>query len=139
MKTPEEIKKGLRLFASELDDVVALCNVEEATGLLEEARNKMFEAANCIEEMDSDLNAWGDVASSPGAVEDMARENYRLETRLAQVERERDAAVRDCARFPCYTCTERTNGDYCPQCRTTGTFRTLHEWRGVCAENTKEV
>lgn len=61
-----------------------------------------------------------------------------LESRLAQAERERDAAVRDCARFPCYTCTERENGDFCPQCRTMGTFRALHEWRGVCDENTKE-
>lgn len=49
--------------------------------------------------------------------------------------RERDAAVRDCARFPCYTCEEAQNGDFCPQCRTTGTFRTLHVWRGVCEEN----
>lgn len=60
---------------------------------------------------------------------------YRLEAELAHVKLERDAAVRDCARFPCYTCNERENGDFCPQCRTTGTFRTLHEWRGPCAEN----
>ena len=54
---------------------------------------------------------------------------------FSQVKRERDAAIRDCARFPCYTCKERENGDFCPQCRTTGTFRILHEWRGPCEEN----
>lgn len=62
----------------------------------------------------------------------------KLVSRLAQVERERDAAVRDCARFPCYTCNEKGNGDFCHQCRTTGTFRSLHEWRGVCEDNTMD-
>ena len=65
-------------------------------------------------------------------------ENSELGAKLSMAERERDAAVRDCARFPCYTCTERENGDFCPQCRTMGTFRSLHEWRGVCDENTKD-
>ena len=142
-KTPEEIKKGLRRFATELDDIVVLCNVEEAAGLLEEARNRMFEAANYIEEMESDLCAWADVASSPGAVEDMARENYMLTERLAQVERERDAAVKSmrlvrlcenckhvdkpCESYPCSSCSmdrERRKPNW--------------EWRGVCEENTKE-
>ena len=80
-------------------------------------------------------------------VEECARQVHKdaiayiqqLESRLAQAERERDAAVRDCARFPCYTCAEKENGDFCPQCRTTGTFRALHEWRGPCPENTKEA
>lgn len=150
MKTSEEIKKGLRSFATELDDIVALCNVEETGGLLEEARNRMFEAATCIEEMDSDLSAWGDVASSPGAVEDMARENYRLTERLAQVERERDAAVGDltvsaecdfcehkdlfpaCGEKSCYSCDKECPCALC--CKGGAGFK----WRGVCAKNTKE-
>jgi hypothetical protein len=150
MKTPDEIKKGLRRFATELDDIVAFCNVEETAGLLEEARNRMFEAANCIEEMDSDLSAWGDVASSPGAVEDMARENYMLTERLAQVERERDAAVADltdskecdyckykdlfpaCGEKSCYSCDKECP---CSWCSKAGDG---FKWRGVCEENTKE-
>lgn len=147
MKTPEKIKKGLRRFATELDDIVALCNVEETGGLLEEARNRMFEAATCIEEMDSDLSAWGDVASSPGAVEDMARENYMLTERLAQVERERDAAVKDLGtEKSCQTCAHEgirrsswcevicllCENISCP-CESCN-----YKWRGVCEENTKE-
>ena len=60
---------------------------------------------------------------------------YRLEAELAHVKLERDAAIRDCARFPCYTCREVENCDFCSQCVTIGTFRTMHEWRGLCAEN----
>ena len=62
----------------------------------------------------------------------------QLESRLAQVERERDAAVNDCGRFPCQTCEERENGDLCPMCVVKGSYRSLHQWRGVCAENSKE-
>lgn len=62
----------------------------------------------------------------------------QLESRLAQVEKERDAAVNDCGRFPCQTCEERENGDLCQMCVVKGSYRSLHQWRGVCAENTKE-
>ena len=63
----------------------------------------------------------------------------QLESRLAQVERERDAAVADCSRFPCATCSDKANGDLCHNCNVRkDTTRTNHEWRGVCAENTKE-
>ena len=63
----------------------------------------------------------------------------QLESRLAQVERERDAAVADCSRFPCATCSDKANGDLCHNCNVRkDTTRTNHEWRGVCKENTKE-
>lgn len=63
----------------------------------------------------------------------------KLETRLAQVERERDAAVKDCSRFPCATCSDKENGDLCHNCNVRkDTTRTNYEWRGVCEENTKE-
>ena len=62
-----------------------------------------------------------------------------LESRLAQVERERDAAIADCSRFPCATCSDKTNGDLCHNCNVRkDTTRTNYEWRGVCAENTEE-
>ena len=62
-----------------------------------------------------------------------------LESRLAQVERERDAAIRDCARFPCRTCDDKENGDLCHNCNVRkDSTRTNYEWRGVCEENTKE-
>lgn len=62
----------------------------------------------------------------------------KLVSRLVQVERERDAAINDCGRFPCETCEERENGDLCPMCVVKGSYRSLHQWRGVCEENTKE-
>ena len=151
MKTPDEIKMGLRRFATELDDIVALCSVEETAGLLEEARNRMFEAANCIEEMDSDLSAWGDVASSPGAVEDMALEINRLNESLAQAERERDAAVLDVEAADGGLCDHCKNRDLAAQCDYSGECHLCDnggcpchpencrwKWRGVCEENTKE-
>ena len=63
----------------------------------------------------------------------------QLESRLAQVERERDAAIRDCSMFPCQTCADRENGDLCYTCLVhPSTERSNYEWRGVCPENTKE-
>lgn len=60
----------------------------------------------------------------------------QLESRLAQVERERDAAVDDL--YPsCELCKyDHKKSDEEP-CATCG--HGMHwEWRGVCAENTKE-
>lgn len=74
------------------------------------------------------------ILNAPTIDAEPVRHSELLE-KIKQLEQERNAAIRDCARFPCYTCNERENGDCCPQCRTTGTFRALHEWRGVCPEN----
>ena len=75
-----------------------------------------------------------------------------LESRLAQVERERDAAVKDVAmNKECRTCKNqeihatcfRKNGcagcdnTDCP-CSRGDSCETCWQWRGVCAENTKE-
>lgn len=106
MKTPEEIKKGL--FCC-WEDGCTTCPYDDDCTMGENFMDVARDALTYIQQ---------------------------LESRLAQAERERDAAVRDCARFPCYTCNEKGNGDFCHQCRTTGTFRSLHEWRGVCEENT---
>ena len=58
-----------------------------------------------------------------------------LESRLAQVERERDAALHDFLRDPCEVCKHgETALDDCNSLHTQCKF----EWRGVCPENTKE-
>lgn len=67
----------------------------------------------------------------------------QLESRLAQVERERDAAVADIPHY-CHLCRHNDRKSKhnakrspCSRCRTydaDGCF----EWRGVCAENTEE-
>lgn len=61
----------------------------------------------------------------------------KLEAENAELKRERDAAVRDCACFPCYTCKERENRDNCFQCECgfAASRRSHHEWRGPCEEN----
>lgn len=52
----------------------------------------------------------------------------QLKSRLAQVERERDAAVKDCSRFPCATCSDKENGDLCHNCNVRkDTTRTNYE------------
>lgn len=64
----------------------------------------------------------------------------QLESRLAQVERERNAAVFDIAVCKlCRTCEEdATTSDYgsarCHACFNKSNW----QWRGVCAENTEE-
>lgn len=63
----------------------------------------------------------------------------QLESRLAQAERERDAAINDCGRFPCRTCMYEGHAAVCYICHgVPGGGRVNYEWRGVCPENTKE-
>ena len=119
MKTPEEIKKGLECCAAEW----AEC--EECTycdGCVMRGGN---------ENLDADALAY----------------IKELEQRLAQVERERDAAVRD-VRSLC--ATNYFSGDYCEYCKyrepdgqcfhdcTPYSSEWGWEWRGVCDENVQE-
>ena len=109
MKTPEEIKKGLEL-----------CSVGNMRECMQCPYPIGFE---CFEQPMKDALAY----------------IQQLESRLAQVERERDAAVKDCSRFPCATCSDKENGDLCHHCNVCrDTTRTNYEWRGVCPENSKE-
>ena len=79
-----------------------------------------------------------------GIAEHIIKELYDLvvsyESRLAQVERERDAAADD-ARLGtmCDTCKHNNSKDYsnkpCYKCDEAFNY---WEWRGICPENTKE-
>ncbi|MDD6041915.1 MAG: hypothetical protein PUD63_12095 [Clostridia bacterium] len=69
-----------------------------------------------------------------------------LASRLAQVERERDAAVKAVEWYPCFTC-KNISSAHCEDClrnrnlaldRAGKYLPDNYEWRGVCAENTKE-
>lgn len=110
----------LRMAASEADDLLTSCDASDLLDGLEVARDFMFEAASMIEERES---------------------------RLAQVERERDAAVADLSNSCAYC--KHTSGSVdeppCTECfhpKNNIIFapmtRTKFEWRGVCPENTKE-
>ena len=67
------------------------------------------------------------------------------EPRLAQVERERDAAVKAVEWYPCFTC-KNISSAHCKDClrnrslvldRFARYLPDNYEWRGVCEENTK--
>lgn len=84
------------------------------------------------------------VAPSPGAVEDMARENTELLQKIEQLEQERDAAVRDITLYPCFSCSNNQSKTLCNDCLrnrsnaldAAGKFLPdNYKWRGVCEEN----
>lgn len=50
---------------------------------------------------------------------------------IQQLERERDAAVEACGKFPCESCAESENGDNCNWCAVVNGRRTGYVWRGV--------
>ncbi len=69
----------------------------------------------------------------------------QLESRLAQTERERDAAISELANS-CYACRFILDASHCEGCfQRDGKYpwspmvRTKFEWRGVCEKNTKEA
>lgn len=108
----KEFLQKLRMAASESDDLLTSCDASDLLDGLEVARDFMFEAAAVIEE---------------------------LESRLAQVERERDALKCDlctscptCKHWAKHSCTIGRAIPYeCELCDE-------YEWRGVYEENTKE-
>lgn len=144
MKTPKEIKKGL--------DALKMCHdlitFNPLTGedldplfLNDENRDLYYgiEAVlTYIQQLEAGLDQWEGVASSPGAVEDMARENYRLTQELESVKRERDALHYDLS----------TRDDACDVCKHGCLYKNdceelfgddgcSFEWQGVCKENTE--
>ena len=114
MKTPDERKEflqKLRLAASEADDLLTSCDASDLLDGLEVSRDFMFEAACLIEQ---------------------------LESRLAQVERERDAAVADLKLVRCCGTCINNEGGCTTECYIVSGTLTGWQWRGVCEENTKE-
>lgn len=118
--------------------------------------NSPRETLEYIQQLEAGLAQWEDVAASPGAVEDMARENYRLTQELEAVKRERDAAVAGLKKSAalgkvCIGCihTDCEIGEMCqqndfdcwncrPGCVCKGCVNnSLWQWRGVCQENTE--
>ena len=104
-KTPDEIKKGLECCSILTADCESNC--------------PYFMVEGCIKQCNDDALAY----------------IQHLESRLAQVERERDAMKRDFMIDGCEACKhghsalDDCNVPWSP-CK--------WEWRGVCAENTKE-
>lgn len=132
MKTPEDIKKGLRRCEgkSQCDwcSLIRECEEDEA-------------ALAYIEQLEAAVEFYSNTTQMLDA------KIEKLESRLAQVERERDAAVHD-VRSLC--ATNYFSGDYCEYCKyREPDGQCFHdcipysnewgwEWRGICPENTKE-
>jgi hypothetical protein len=67
----------------------------------------------------------------------------QLESRLAQVERERDVMkpifIREMKKYGCTTCEHYIPAAYTQECLGCGNSELKHwQWNGVCPENTKE-
>lgn len=150
MKTPEEIKKGQEQCVASKgchgcpyeDDC---CENFSNVPMIKEtfAYIQQLEADNAskderIQMLEAGLTQWEDVAASPGAVEDMARENYRLTQELEATKRERDALHYDLS----------TRDDACDVCKHGCLYKNdceelfgddgcSFEWQGVCKENTE--
>lgn len=126
MKTPNEIKKGLACTESDVEKC-SYCK---------------YWPDNCVERVGQDAIAY--IQQLENAVEFYSNTTQmldvkitKLESRLAQVERERDAAVADlknsvdrvaCLYLDCEFCKDKDK-PVCEDCE--------WEWRGVCEENSK--
>lgn len=110
MKTPDEIKKGL-----ELHNTAGRCKECPYTADSEFKKT-------CFQLVAADALAY----------------IQQLETRLAQVERERDAAVNDLKLVRCCGTCVNNEGGCTTECYIVSGTLTGWEWRGVCDENTKE-
>lgn len=156
MKKPNDIKKGLTWCIKgdyckgcpyEDDCYVNLKNIpmiKEALAYIQQLEADNASKDERIQMLEAGMAQWEDVAASPGAVEDMARENHRLTQELEAVKRERDAAVKDLQSYTeCTFCKhDGTEADMDP-CKTCfhvgagGFSKRNWQWRGVCSENTE--
>ena len=127
MKTPEEIKKGLECCAKNSTLACIECPY----------RIDKREGKPCFDMLLTDVKELHSI----------------LNQRLAQTERERDAAVKDMERHKdCCTCKHQYNHFECGRengcagcpnaechCSIGDTTEECWQWRGVCEENSKEA
>lgn len=114
MKTPDEIKKGLEQC------------VKAESG--ETGCRGCPYIMSCVKEEDPD-----------SITSDALDYIVQLESRLAQAERERDAAVRDLEELTTRVSSFHLDCDYCKDKEKPICNNCEWEWRGVCEENTKGV
>ena len=146
MKTPDEIKKGLKCHI--VNHSCRGCPYKRDTPIIH--INDLYnDAIEYIQKLEETISSMGHLNET---MHNEAKKGIQeLESRLAQAERERDAAVReleiaeDC--YNCkynYACKHDGNGyrkcsecGECP-CSECNSGQSQYEWRGVCTENTKE-
>ena len=123
MKTPEEIKRGLECCLV-ADD---MCRCDECPysrngyNTLKCDIELGEDAIEFITMMENATDEWEMVAASPGAVEDMARDNAQKDERIRQLEREKADLLYMCEQAGrCLLCKHTAKGtkDYpCCDCR----------------------
>lgn len=167
MKTPEEIKKGLECrirgvnekcdYRCDKCDIYipgynlenrysdALAYIQQLEDAVDKTTQLMQSATEVIKKSQEQLEStYSQVKKSLCGKEnaswvEVLEAANQLKTRLAQAERERDAAINDCGRFPCRTCMYEGHAAVCYICHgVPGGGRVNYEWRGPCPENTKE-
>lgn len=135
MKTPDEFKKNLIACMDEAIEVAENGDAHDLMDFAHHAHARMSETLTYIQQLEAGIMAWEDVASSPGAVEDMAIEINRMQAELEAVKRERDALMLDfqtCVkrtRKVCSVCSNKGK-PICNMCEGCDVF----EWRGVCPD-----
>lgn len=137
MKTPDEIKKGLEHCINGTS--CRGCPYCEECAIASDCNPMQKDLQEYTKELECDLMAWGDVADSPGAVEDMARENAELLEKVEQLQAERDAAVKDI--YEMAKCIPEDVCEWCDQtecerlCMMHLSERPGFKWRGVQKED----
>lgn len=138
MKTPDDIKKGLQHCKGA--NPCADCTYDRRD-FPQCIIRLQSDALSLIRQLEAGLAQWEDVSASPGAVEDIARENYRLTQELEAVNRERDAAVKILFEHgECDGCKHLPKGaeeEPCISCNRSWMYEEDDnwEWQGVCPEN----
>ena len=84
MKTPGDIKGGMMAHVHGYCTKEGCPYFRPAAGCCDEM---LKDALTYIEGLEADLEAFQSVAASPGAVEDLAIENNRLTSRVAELEK----------------------------------------------------
>ena len=144
MKTPEEIKKGLEICIGECVGNKPHCPYHECGNGCMDAMN-LNSLAYIIDLEQRLAQAENTLEMQRAEREDTIKKHIDFVARIAQAERERDAAVHDVETL---CLAEDFNGDYCEYCKhrePDGGCR--HdcmpynecgwEWRGVCEENSR--
>lgn len=140
MHTPNEIKKGLECYAGKCEGNV--CNeCQRSVYTLPELfiNEPAKDALAYIQQLEADLKSEREQHQyTIDAANVMKDEAMKLESRLAQVERERDAAVKDLKLVRCCGTCVNNEGGCTTECYIVSGVPSGWEWRGVCEENTEE-
>ena len=162
MKTPDEIKKGLEVCQgnTKCDQCPygvacihalipdALSYIQQLEDAIDKTTQLMQSATEVIKRNQEQLEStYSQVKKSLCGKENVSwvevlEAANQLKSRLAQVERERDAAVRDLQKISfCEDCKhlgKSKKQNPCRECQENYKEKPNWQWRGVCPENTKE-